>query len=120
MNLLAMLILLGYLAVSVGNSLVMSTARRRPELLLLRRLGATDAQLRRMTGAESALMVAAAVVVGTVLALPPLMGIALNVSGQPLPTVQPLVYLALAGGAALLGMGAVSAATSFALRPERS
>ncbi|MFZ3416317.1 FtsX-like permease family protein [Arthrobacter sp. 3Tela_A] len=119
-NILAMLILLGYLAVSVGNSLVMSTARRRPEMLLLRRLGATDAQLRRMTGAESALMVAAAVVVGTVLALPPLMGIALNVSGQPLPTVQPLLYLALAGGTALLGMGAVAAATRFALRPERS
>ena len=119
-NVLAMLILLGYLAVSVGNALVMSTARRRPEMLLLRRLGATNAQLRRMTGAESALMVAAAVVVGTVLALPPLMGIALNVSGQPVPTIQPLVYLALAGGAALLGMGAVSAATSFALRPERS
>ncbi|MFF3039665.1 ABC transporter permease [Arthrobacter citreus] len=119
-NVLAMLILLGYLAVSVGNALVMSTARRRPEMLLLRRLGATNAQLRRMTGAESALMVAAAVVVGTVLALPPLMGIALNVSGQPVPTIQPLVYLALAGGAALLGMAAVSAATSFALRPERS
>ncbi|MGW9404202.1 ABC transporter permease [Arthrobacter sp. NPDC055585] len=119
-NILAMLILLGYLAVSVGNSLVMSTARRRPELLLLRRLGATDAQLRRMTGAEGALMVAAAVVVGTVLALPPLLGIALNVSGQPLPTIQPLVYLALAGGTALLGMGTVAAATRFALRPERS
>ncbi|MER2134433.1 MAG: ABC transporter permease [Arthrobacter sp.] len=119
-NVLAMLILLGYLAVSVGNALVMSTARRRPEMLLLRRLGATDAQLRRMTGAESALMVAAAVVVGTVLALPPLMGIALNVSGQPLPTIQPLVYLALAGGTALLGVGAVAAATRFALRPERS
>ncbi|WP_433122670.1 FtsX-like permease family protein [Arthrobacter koreensis] len=116
-NVLAMLILLGYLAVSVGNSLIMSTARRRPELMLLRRLGATDAQLRRMTGAESALMVAAAVVVGTVLALPPLMGIALNVSGEPLPTIQPLVYLALAGGAALLGMGAVSVETRFALRP---
>ncbi|MEB7504919.1 ABC transporter permease [Arthrobacter koreensis] len=117
-NILAMLILLGYLAVSVGNALVMSTARRRPEMLLLRRLGATDAQLRRMTGAESALMVAAAVVVGTVLALPPLMGIALNISGQPLPTIQPLVYLALAGGTALLGAGAVAAATRFALRPE--
>ena len=119
-NVLAMLILLGYLAVSVGNALVMSTARRRPEMLLLRRLGATDAQLRRMTGAESALMVTAAVVVGTVLALPPLMGIALNVSGQPVPTIQPLVYLALAGGTALLGIGAVSAATRFALRPDRS
>ncbi|MCC3298486.1 ABC transporter permease [Arthrobacter caoxuetaonis] len=119
-NILAMLILLGYLAVSVGNSLVMSTARRRPEMLLLRRLGATNAQLRRMTGAESALMVAAAVVVGTVLALPPLMSIALNVSGQPVPTIQPLVYLALAGGTALLGMGTVAAATRFALRPERN
>lgn len=119
-NVLAMLILLGYLAVSVGNALVMSTARRRPEMLLLRRLGATDGQLRRMTGAESALMVAAAVVVGTVLALPPLMGIALNVSGQPVPTIQPFVYLALAGGTALLGIGAVAAATRFALRTEHS
>ncbi|WP_323745541.1 hypothetical protein [Arthrobacter gandavensis] len=81
---------------------------------------ATNAQLRRMTGAEPALMVAAAVVVGTVLALPPLTGIALNASGQPAPTIQPLVFLGLAGGAAQLGVGAVSAPTRFALRPERS
>ena len=117
-NIVAMLVLLGYVGLSVVNSLVMATARRRPELMLLRSLGATDRQLRRMTGAESLLLVAAAVVLGTALAVPPLMGIAVNVSGLPLPTIQPLVYAAIAGGAALIGFGSVAAATRTALRPE--
>ncbi|MBD7996410.1 ABC transporter permease [Arthrobacter sp. Sa2CUA1] len=118
-SVIAMLILLGYLAVSVANTLIMATARRRPELELLRTLGATNAQLRRMTGAESVLLVVPAIILGTVLALPPLMGIALSVSGQPLPTIQPGVFLALIGAAAVLGLGAIAAATQFALRPAQ-
>ena len=117
-NIVAMLVLLGYVGLSVVNSLVMATARRRPELMLLRSLGATDRQLRRMTGAESLLLVVAAVVLGTALAVPPLMGIAVNISGLPLPTIQPLVYAAIAGGAALIGFGSVSVATRAALRQE--
>ena len=117
-NVVAMLVLLGYVGLSVVNSLVMATARRRPELLLLRSLGASDRQLRRMTGAESLLLVAAAVVIGTALAVPPLMGVAVNVSGFPMPAVQPLVCLALAGAAALIGLGSVAAATRAALRPD--
>lgn len=115
-SILAMLVLLGYLGVSVVNTLVMATARRRPELLLLRNLGASDAQLRRMTRHESVLIAAAAVVLGTVLALPPLMGIAVSVSGQPLPTIQPVAYLLLAGTTALLGLGSIAVATRAALR----
>ena len=117
-NIVAMLVLLGYVGLSVVNSLVMATARRRPELMLLRSLGATDRQLRRMTGAESLLLVVAAVVLGTALAVPPLMGIAVNISGLPLPTIQPLVYAAIAGGAALIGFGSVSVATRAALRRD--
>ncbi|UWX97334.1 FtsX-like permease family protein [Arthrobacter zhaoxinii] len=114
-SVIAMLVLLGYLAVSVVNTLVMATARRRPEMMLLRSLGASDTQLRRMTGAESLLIVAAAVVIGTVLALPPLMGIAVSVSGLPLPTIVPAVYLGLAGATAALGFGSIAVATRTAL-----
>ena len=119
-SVLAMLVLLGYLGISVVNTLVMATARRRPELLLLRTLGATDAQLRRMTGLESAVATVAAVVLGTALAVPPLMGIAVSVSGQPVPTIQPVAYLLLAGMTAILGMGSVAVATRAALRPGRT
>ncbi|MCQ2002241.1 ABC transporter permease [Arthrobacter zhaoxinii] len=115
-SVIAMLVLLGYLAVSVVNTLVMATARRRPEMMLLRSLGASDTQLRRMTGAESLLIVAAAVVIGTVLALPPLIGIAVSVSGLPLPTIVPAVYLGLAGATAALGFGSIAVATRTALR----
>ncbi|MCQ1948091.1 FtsX-like permease family protein [Arthrobacter sp. zg-Y1116] len=118
-SVIAMLVLLGYLAVSVVNTLVMATARRRPEMLLLRTLGASDTQLRRMMGAESLLIVAAAVVIGTVLALPPLMGIAVSISGVPLPTIVPTVYLGLAGATAALGLGSIAVATRAALRAER-
>ncbi|KAD3455927.1 FtsX-like permease family protein [Arthrobacter yangruifuii] len=118
-NIVAMLVLLGYVGLSVVNSLVMATARRRPELMLLRSLGASDRQLRRMTGAESLLLVVAAVVLGTALAVPPLMGIAVSVSGLPLPTIQPWVYLAIAGAAAAIGFGSVALATHAALRAEK-
>jgi putative ABC transport system permease protein len=116
-SVLAMLVLLGYLGISVVNTLVMATARRRPELLLLRTLGASDAQLRRMTRLESGVAAVAAVVLGTVLAVPPLMGIAFSVSGQPVPTIQPVAYLLLAGTTALLALGSVAMATKAALRP---
>lgn len=119
-SVIAMLVLLGYLAVSVVNTLVMATARRRPEMLLLRSLGASDAQLRRMTGAEAVLVAAVAVAVGTVLAVPPLMGIAYSVSGAPLPSIVPAAYLALAGATAALGLGSVAVATRAALRPART
>ncbi|QWC08618.1 ABC transporter permease [Arthrobacter jiangjiafuii] len=119
-NVVALLVLLGYVGLSVVNTLVMATARRRPELELLRALGASDRQLRRMTGVESGLMVLAAVVLGTVLALPPLAGIAFSVSGQPVPTVVPLVYAVIAGTAAVLGLGSVAVATHAALRPVRT
>lgn len=118
-SIIAMLVLLGYLGVSVVNSLVMATARRRPEMMLLRALGASDRQLRRMTGAESLLLAGTAVVVGTALALPPLIGIAVNVSGQPVPTMVPSVYAAVAGITALLGLGSVAVATRTMLRPAR-
>ena len=118
-SVLAMLVLLGYLGVSVVNTLVMATARRRPELLLLRSLGASDAQLRRMTGLESVLVVATAVVVGTALAVPALMGVAFNISGQPLPTIAPAGYLLLIGATALLGLGSIAVATRAALHRDR-
>ena len=119
-NVIALLVLLGYVGLSVVNTLVMATARRCPELELLRALGASDRQLRGMTGVESALMVLAAVVLGTVLALPPLAGIAFSVSGQPFPTIVPLVYAVIAGTAAVLGFGSVAVATRAALRPVRT
>lgn len=118
-SVVGLLVLLGYVGLSVVNSLVMATARRRPELMLLRALGATDRQLRRMTGVEAALMVATAVLLGSLLALPPLIGIAFNVSGQPVPTIVPGIFLALAGTTAALGLGSIAVATRAALRQVR-
>ena len=118
-SVLGLLVLLGYVGLSVVNALVMSTARRRPELMLLRALGASDRQLRRMTGVEALVLVLTALLLGSVLALPPLAGIAFNVSGQPFPTIVPGIFLALAGTTAVLGFGSIAAATRAALRPVR-
>ena len=114
-----MMVLLGYVGLSVVNSLVMATARRRSELQLLRSLGATARQLHLMTGAESLLLVLTAVIVGTVLAVPPLMGIAVNVSGLPLPVIELPVYLGMTGAAAAIGIGSVAVGTRAALRADR-
>ncbi|MCC3269450.1 ABC transporter permease [Arthrobacter gengyunqii] len=118
-SVVGLLVLLGYVGLSVANSLVMATARRRPELMLLRALGASDRQLRRMTGLEALAVVVTAVVLGSGIALLPLMGIAFNVSGQPFPTIVPGIFLALAGTVAALGLGSIAAATHAALRPVR-
>ncbi len=115
-NLIALLVILGYVALSVVNTLVMATVGRRREFTLLRLIGTTDRQIRRMTLIESLVAVVIAVVVGTVTAIPPLVGFALGVSGQPVPTISPLAYLVIVGATAVLGVVSIRVPTRTALR----
>lgn len=115
-GLLILLVILGYVGLAVVNTLVMATAERRREFDLLRLIGSTDRQVRRMTGVESLLVVGIAVTVGTAIALPPLAGIALGVSGQPMPTIAPVPYLIVVGVTVLLGVLSIAVPTRLALR----
>jgi len=65
---------------------------------------------------EAVLVVTIAVVVGTLIAIPPLVGIAVGLSGRPLPTVPTLTYLAIVGSTVILGMASIAVPTRTALR----
>lgn len=118
LSILALGAVIGYLALAVVNTLVMVTLERRREFALLALLGSTTRQIRRMTRTEGLLIAGIAAVVGTVIAAPPLIGVAIGVSGQPLPSVPPLIYLALVGGTAVLGIGSIVLSTRAATRKE--
>ncbi|MFE3291806.1 FtsX-like permease family protein [Rhodococcus sp. NPDC059234] len=115
-SLIALSVLLGYLAVAVVNTLVMATADRAREFTLLHLIGAGPRQVRAMMRAEAVIVVTIAAVVGTLIALPPLVGVSIGVSGRPVPTISPAVYGAIIGVTVLLGVLAISVPTRTAMR----
>ncbi|MCT2587720.1 FtsX-like permease family protein [Actinophytocola gossypii] len=115
-NLIALFVVLGYLAIAVVNTLVMATAARGREFALLRLIGTRRSQVVRMMRIEALLVVGIAAVVGTVAAVPALFGVSLALTGSPVPSVPPLVYLAIIGVTAVLGLLAIGIPTRVALR----
>lgn len=111
----AIAVLLAYLAVAVVNTLVLATVERRREFALLQLVGASTRQVRRMMGAEATIVVTVAAVIGSVVALPPLAGVAVAVSGYPIPSISPAVYALILGVTVVLGAGAIAIATRAAL-----
>ncbi|RVW02717.1 ABC transporter permease [Rhodococcus xishaensis] len=117
-NVVALAVLLAYLAIAVVNTLVLATVERSREFALLQLVGSSKGQVRRMMGAESAIVVLVAAVIGSVVALPPLAGIAAAVSGRPIPSISPDVYGLILGVAAALGAGAIAIGTRTVLRRD--
>ncbi|GAA1623587.1 ABC transporter permease [Actinoplanes couchii] len=100
-------VLLGYLAIAVGNTLVTATVARVPEFTLLRQVGATRAQVLAMMRGEARIVVVTAVAVGAVAVTPALIGTGLALTGSPVPVVPPPLALGIVAAAALLGRAAV-------------
>jgi putative ABC transport system permease protein len=115
-NLLMAGVLLGYIAVSAANSLVMGTSQRARELALLRLVGTTRRQVLAMMGWEGVIVVAAATVIGVVIAGLTLSALSVGLTGTPVPYVPPLAGAALLVGVAALGMTAILVPTRLALR----
>lgn len=109
-------ILLAYIMIAVVNSLVMATAARAREFALLRLLGATGRQARSMMRREAAVITVAAVVIGSLTALPPLVSISAGMAGSPLPDVPPGYYLAIVAVVAAVGWGSVMIPARLAMR----
>ncbi|WP_410672173.1 FtsX-like permease family protein [Amycolatopsis sp. cmx-4-68] len=116
-NLVLNLVLIAFIAIAVVNILVLATAARIREFALLRLIGAKPRQVRAMTRREAVIVVVAAVVLGSLAALPPLVGLSLSLTGTALPAVPPGIYLGIVAAAALVGWGAIAIPTRFALRP---
>jgi putative ABC transport system permease protein len=109
-------ILLAYIMIAVVNSLVMATAARAREFNLLRLIGVTRGQVRGMMRRETGIVVAAAIVIGTLAAVPPLVSVSVGVKGSPLPDVPPLEYLAIVAVVIALGWVSIMVPASLAMR----
>ncbi|OOC56259.1 MULTISPECIES: ABC transporter permease [Nocardiopsis] len=115
-NLVGLAVILGYIAIAVVNSLVMSTAARSREFALLRLIGTTRRQVLRALRWEAWVIVVLAVLLGTLVALLPLSVLSLAFLGTPVPAGSPLVYAGVAAATAVLGVGSVMFPVRLALR----
>ncbi|WP_323746935.1 ABC transporter permease [Catenulispora pinisilvae] len=111
-----LLLIFGYIAVAVANTLVMTTLSRAREFALLRLVGATPAQVLRMMRTETLLVVLIAVAVGTLVPMLPLTMVSLGLTGSPVPSIPPLLYLAIVAATSALAAAAVLIPTRLALR----
>lgn len=115
-NLIANALLMLYVLIAVVNTLVMATTGRSREFAMLRLIGTSERQTRRMMFQESWVVILTAIAVGVALAVPPSVGIALALTGQPIPYVQPLALGGIVAFVALLGWLSISLPTRSALR----
>ncbi|WP_166352912.1 FtsX-like permease family protein [Phytoactinopolyspora limicola] len=106
-NYLVIGVLLVYVAVSVVNTLVISTGERARELALLRVVGGSRRQLFGMLRLEALVVAGTAVVIGTIAMLAALIPGGIILAENPIPGIRPLIYAGLVAVAALLSLGAV-------------
>ncbi|MEU6644523.1 FtsX-like permease family protein [Saccharomonospora sp. NPDC046836] len=108
--------IIAYTAISVVNSLVMSTTARRREFGLQRLTGATRGQVLRMMTVEAGMTTVIGVLLGTVVAFTTLLPFTLVTDGSLLPKGPIAIYLAVTGAAAALTFGATLLSTWLGLR----
>jgi putative ABC transport system permease protein len=108
--------IIAYTAISVVNSLVMSTGARRREFGLQRLTGSTRGQVLRMMTVEAGMSTVIGVALGTLIAGMTLMPFTLVTDGSILPKGPIEVYLGVVGVAALLTFGSTLVSTWAGLR----
>ncbi|WP_293696144.1 ABC transporter permease [uncultured Agrococcus sp.] len=84
-NLALTLVLLGYVVMAGGNTLVAATARRKSEFGLLRLIGATGKQVKSMMRKEVRLICVMATTAGLALSLPAVVLLGQGLLGRPWP-----------------------------------
>ncbi|MDY7086626.1 MAG: FtsX-like permease family protein [Actinomycetota bacterium] len=101
------LMIAGYAAITVINTLVSSTAARRREFGLQRLAGSTRGQVMRMVGLEGAILAVGGIALGTAAVTGILVPVSLKRLDSALPAGSPWIYLSTATFAALLTLGAM-------------
>jgi putative ABC transport system permease protein len=117
LNLLFQTVLLGYIAIAVVNTLVMSTAARVREFAMLQLVGASREQVRAMMNGEARIVVVSALLLGLLATVPSLIGISLGLTKSPTPSISLVGLIAIVAITVMLGWGAIATATRFATRP---
>src|SRR5215468_3745168 len=112
---------IAYTSVSLINTTVATTARRRPQLAMLRRIGAGRSQVTRAMTIEAILVSATGIVLGTLVALATLLPFDTALGSPGLPAGPPSIYLTITGSAALLTLLATRLSTQLLnTRPSRT
>jgi putative ABC transport system permease protein len=104
LNRLLIGVMVGYAALAAANTMIIAALARRRELALLRLVGVTRRQVKRMVHAEQAGLLGVALVIGATIATVTLTAAVRAVAGSAIPYVPPLGWVAVLGGATLLAM----------------
>ncbi|MFE2364777.1 ABC transporter permease [Streptomyces virginiae] len=115
-NLLAMGLVLAFTAISVVNTLAMSTAERFREFAMLRLAGAKRRQVLRMLRVEALAVLLIGTVLGSAIALAVLTAFSVGMTGVAAPAVLPVAYAVVVGLAGLLALAATALPGRVALR----
>jgi putative ABC transport system permease protein len=118
-NYLLVGMIVAYTAISVVNTLVLATSRRRREFALLRLTGSTRTQVLWMMAMEGVLIIVVGVVLGTAVSTTTLVPFSVAASDSATPSGPWWIYLAVVGTAAALGLGATLLPTWGRCAPHR-
>ncbi|WP_031171098.1 FtsX-like permease family protein [Streptosporangium roseum] len=94
-NLLALGLIIVFIAISVINTLVMATMGRGREFALLRLIGGTRRQVLGVIRWEALLVGGIALTAGAAITAPTLMAVSYGLTGSPIPHMQPVACAAL-------------------------
>jgi putative ABC transport system permease protein len=100
------LMLVGYSAITMINTLVSSTSARQREFGLQRLVGSTRRQVMQMVGTEAAIVAVTGLALGTTAAMGIVVPVSLKRLSSVIPAGSPLVYAAIVGLVILLTLGA--------------
>ncbi len=104
LNKLLVGVMVGYAALAAANTMVLAALARRRELGLLRLVGVTRRQVKRMVHAEQIGLLGTSLLIGVAIAAVTLSSVVGALTGTPVPYVPPLGFLVVIGGAALLAL----------------
>ncbi|MEV7662578.1 FtsX-like permease family protein [Paenarthrobacter sp. NPDC089316] len=118
-GMVALIVILGYIAIAVVNTLMMATGQRSREFALMQLVGASRKQVRSMMRREAAMVALFAAVFGVAIAVPPLVGMSVGVTGQAVPhlSLVPSVAVIISMCSLALVALAVSTHTTLRIRP---
>ena len=104
LNKLLITVLAGYALLAAANTLIMAALARTRELSLLRLVGVTRGQVKRMVHAEQAGLLGVALAIGGTIAAVTLTSVVNAVTGQRVPYVPAAGWLGIVGGTAALAL----------------
>jgi putative ABC transport system permease protein len=116
LNKLLVTVMVGYAALAAANTMVMAALARSRELSLLRLVGVTRRQVKRMVHAEQVGLLGTALAIGGAIAAVTLTAAVNTLTGHPVPYVPPLGWVAVIGGTTLLALVTTVAPTGRLLR----